>query len=158
MTQDQGISISELTRPPAAKFEDVGDRVKGVITRAARQQQTDLDTGELMVWANGDPRMQTVIAVQQADGTEVTLYARGGNYTVETGEGTAMEKAIVDAVVAAKADAIKVGATLEVVHSGLGKAAKRGVNQPKLYRARYVPPAAPDTEVPVSGLFSDDTE
>jgi hypothetical protein len=149
---NDSLPISDLISSPSIKFDTVGDRVSGVITAVRRQQQTDFDTGEALSWSNGDPRMMTVVRLE-VDGEERALYARGGKYEVVEGEGTSLESAIVDAVVAAGGTAIERGARLEVVHSGLGKAPKRGANAPKLYRAKYTPAAA---SVPVSDLFSEE--
>lgn len=144
------LPIGDLTRGSAIKFDNVGDRVKGIVTNPRREQQRDFDTGSPMTWDNGDPRLQTVVGMT-VDGEERTLYARGGKYEVVEGEGTSLEAAIVEAVVAAGASDIAEGAELEVVHTGLGKPPRKGANSPKLYRAKYTPPRA---SVPVSDLFS----
>ena len=153
MTND-ALPISDLISSPSVKFEKVGDRIAGVVTSVRRQQQTDFDTGEALTWSNGDARMMTVVRLD-VDGEERALYARGGKYEVVDGEGTSLESAIVDAVIAAGARSIERGARLEVAHSGLGKPPKRGANAPKLYRAKYSPPAA---SIPVSDLFSDEPD
>lgn len=147
---NDSLPISDLQSSPSVKFERVGDRVSGRITSVRRQQQTDFDTGEALSWSNGDPRMMTVVRLE-VDGEERALYARGGKYEVVDGEGTSLEAAIVDAVVAAGGTSIERGAMLHVVHSGLGKPPKRGANAPKLYRAQYTPPTA---AVPISDLFT----
>lgn len=148
---NDSLPIGDLIASPAVKFEAVGDRVAGTITSVRRQQQTDFDTGEALTWSNGDPRMMTVVRME-INGEERALYARGGKYEAVEGEGTSLEAAIVDAVVAAGGTSIAKGATLEVVHSGLGKPPKRGANAPKLYRAKYTPPTE---SVAISDLFSD---
>jgi hypothetical protein len=150
---DSEVKLSDLTRPPGAKFDALGDRIAGTIVSVKREQQTDFDTGELKFWSNGDPALQTVIVVRQDDGTEATLFAKAGTYQVDSGEGTSMENAIAKAAAEAGADAIRSGATLEVVHSGLGKKTNPKFAAPKLYAARYVPAVE---AVPVSGLFTND--
>lgn len=151
------IPLSDLARPPAAKFDNIGERAKGTIAKVSREQQTDLDTGQALVWPDGKPRLQLVVTLDVADGSQLCLYAKGGKFDAETGEGVSMEQAIVDAVKAAGDDAVRVGALLEVVHSGLGKRPSPGKNPPKLYRAQYTKPTA---GVPIgggsSGLFSDE--
>ena len=154
MTEQQtSVSIGELVQSPTAKFENIGDRTGGVIVFARQQQQTDFDTGELKFWNDGNKMMQLVVGIRQADGQELNIYARGGRYEISSGEGEALQNAIVAAVLEAGEKEIKPGAYIEVVHTGLGKAAKRGLNQPKLYRAKYTPEKE---SVAVAGLFSTD--
>lgn len=47
-----------------AKWPAVNTEVEGTITGFRMQQQTDLDTGELMVWKDKRPRMQLVVDLQ----------------------------------------------------------------------------------------------
>ena len=149
MSSNESLSIADLGGTPWAKFTSVGDRVVGVIRSVGREQQTDYDTRELLTWPNGEPKMETVVKLEQDDGDVCALHARGGRYEVASGEGTSLEAALVDAVVAAGETLIKPGARLEVVHSGIGKSGKFNA---KLYRAKYTPPVE---AVPVSDLFSD---
>ena len=148
----ESIDISTLASSPAAKFDAVGDMVKGRIEGVRQAQQTSIDTGEPLTFSDGTPRMQLVIRLD-VDGETKTLYAKGGNYDVASGEGTSMQQAIVDAVMGAGASRIETGATLAVVHSGLGKKTNAAFSAPKLYRAEYRPPVE---AVPIAGLFSDE--
>lgn len=144
------LPLSELKSSPSISFENVGDRVAGVIESVSRKQQTHFETGELLSWSNGDPRMLTFIVIRKDDGEEGALYARGGSFEVASGEGTSLEGAIVEAAIAAGATALEKGARLEVVHSGLSKRVS-GKNPAKLYRAKYTPATA---AVPLSDLFT----
>lgn len=48
----------------SAKFPKVGARVGGRVTENAREvQQRDFDSGELLFWDDGKPRMQLVVTV-----------------------------------------------------------------------------------------------
>ena len=67
----------------------VGDSISGIVVSAAKEQQRDFDSGDLLEWDNGDPRMESVIVVSDTgevdpeadndDGTRA-LHLRGGNY------------------------------------------------------------------------------
>jgi len=138
----------------AAKFEEVGDEVKGTITEVVVGQQTDMETGAPLTWSDGSPRKQLVITLQTADrnGDEDNglrrVFAKGGNYEAATGTGTAMKNAIADAVKKAGASSIEEGGTLRVAYTGVGKKTNRGFSAPKLYRATY--------EAPKSSVSADD--
>jgi hypothetical protein len=146
----ESVSLSDLTRAPAAKFETVGDKHAGRIVAVKREQQRDFDSGKAMYWDNGDPRLQLVITLDTSAG-EVTLYAKGGQFDAAEGEGASMEVAIVAAVRAAGADSIDPGADLAVAYTGRGKPSKPGAQGAKLYIAAYKPPKA---NVDVNDLFS----
>ncbi len=146
------LNLSELSRGPAAKFVDIGDKVTGKITSVKREAQRDFDSGAELTWSNGDPRLQTVIGLDTADG-EVTIYAKGGKVnTIAEGEGLAMENAIVAAVKAAGASSIDPGAELAVAYTGTATPTKKGLNGMKLYVAQYK--AAAPSSVSVDDLFS----
>jgi hypothetical protein len=143
----------------SAKFEKIDDAVEGEIVSCDLRQQTDIETGTPLTFADGKPRMQLVVTLQTKlhesdddDGLR-TIYAKGGRYEVASGTGSSMRDAIAQAVKDVGADKIEEGATLVVVHTGLGKAKSRGFNQPKLYTAGYRKPKA---TVSAAALFSDD--
>ena len=130
----------------AAKFEEIGDEVVGVITECIVGQQTDMETGAPLTWSDGSPRKQLVITLttdertgDEDDGMR-RVYAKGGNYEVATGTGTAMKNAIADAVKKAGASSIEEGGKLRVAFTGMGKKTNRGFSAPKLYRATYEAP------------------
>jgi hypothetical protein len=130
----------------AAKFEEVGDEVAGVITEVVVGQQTDMETGAPLTWSDGSPRKQLVVTLttderngDDDDGTR-RVYAKGGNYEVASGTGTSMKQAIADAVKKAGASSIEEGGKLRVAHTGMGKKTNRGFSAPKLYRATYEAP------------------
>lgn len=147
---NDSLRLSDISGGPAIKFEKLGDKVTGRIVRASRGQQKDFDTGAPMTWADGSPRLQTII-VLDVDGEERTLYARGGRYEAEEGEGQSMEVAILMAGRAAGVETIDVGGELAVAHTGLGKPPRVGALQSKLYTAAYKPPVR---GVPVNDLFA----
>src|SRR5215467_15542745 len=129
----------------AAKLEEMGDSVSGVITHCEVSQQTSMDTNEPLTWADGSPRKQLVITLQTADHADNDddglrrIYAKGGRYEVASGSGSSMKDAIGDAVKRAGARTVEEGGTLTVAFTGMGKKTNRGYNAPKLYKAKYEP-------------------
>ena len=132
----------------SAKFEVVGDAVRGTIVSAEVAQQTDPNTGEAKTWKDGSPVMQMIITLQtdERDGDDDDgqrrLYAKGGNPEVASGKGTSMLSAVREAIKKAGASKIETGARLTVQHSGLGKKSSPAFNPPKLYSAKYEPGVA----------------
>ncbi len=121
----------------AFKFDTVGDTCKGKVVRAEKRQQTDPD-GHPKTFPSGDPMMQLVITVQLDDGTETSVYAKGGKYEVADGKGTAMLPAIQEAV---KGQDFRAGGLLAVQYSGNGKKTNPAFSAPKLYTVQYKAPA-----------------
>lgn len=127
----------------SAKFENVGDTIKGVIcAQPEMRQQTDIKTGLPTTWDDGQPKMQLVVKLQtelreDADDDGVrNLYIAGGFKRMS------LQKAVAEAVKAAKAKGLEVGGTLAVKFTGEEPASTRGFNPAKLYMAKYEPPTA----------------
>ena len=145
----------------AAKLEEMGDAISGVITDAVVQQQTSMDDNAPLFWPDGSPRKQLVITLQTDlhDGDDDDgmrrLYAKGGKFEVASGSGTSMKEAIADAVKRASARKLDEGGKLTVALTGIGKKTNRGYNAPKLYKAKYEAPKATISE---ADLFGDDAE
>jgi len=142
----------------AAKFEEVGDQVEGVIDDVKVAQQTSMEDNTPLTWPDGSPRMQLIITLRTAaregdddDGVR-RVYAKGGRYEVASGNGTSMKDAIADAVKKAGAKSIDEGGTLRVAHTGIGKKTNRGFSAPKLFRATYT---APKASVSADDLFDE---
>jgi hypothetical protein len=131
----------------AAKFESIGDTITGKIISAEVAQQTDPESGAPKTWDDGRPVMQLVITLQtdaredDDDDGQRRIYAKGGNYEVASGKGTALLPAIREAIKKVGGKEIATGATLTVQHSGLGVQRRKAFNPPKLYVVKYVPPA-----------------
>jgi hypothetical protein len=123
-----------------AKFETIGDTVTGTVTREPEaRQQKDFRTGTPETWKDGSPKMQVVVQLAtdlrdperpEDDGTRM-VYIKGRHLT----------DAVRSAVRAARANGIHTGGRLSVTYIGDGQA-ENGLNPPKLYTARYEPPAA----------------
>ncbi len=119
----------------------VGDSVSGIVVSAGKEQQRDFDSGDLLEWDNGDPRMEAVIVMSDTglvdpeldndDGTRA-LHLRGGNYEIAEGSGESGEKALLKAIQEAgvRCEAgVKITATI----SGMAKPTGRGRNAAKLW-------------------------
>lgn len=118
----------------SAAFKEHGDRVWGTIMSSDLRQQTDFDSGKLLFWDDGNPRMQVRVMLltelhedDDDDGLRA-VYIKG-----------AMQKAVNTALVTANAQGIEDGGKLLVQYTGDGEAQGRK-NPPKLYYAKYEPP------------------
>ena len=147
------MKLSDLGGTPTFKFEGVGDRCRGPVVAIQKRQSTDMDSGELLTWPDGRPKMYTSVTLQ-IDGEERTVNGAGGTFEVGSGEGKSFEAALLAAAKAAGVESIDKGATLEIVHSGMGKKTSAGKNAPRLYTMKYTPP---NTALDTSGLFSDES-
>jgi hypothetical protein len=80
------------------------------------------------------------LATDERDGPEDDglrrLYAGGGNWTVEEGQGTSMRDAIATALKDINATSLDETIKLTVAFSGYGKQDKAGYSRPKLYVAK----------------------
>jgi len=140
----------------SAKFEQIGDKVTGVITALEMQQQTDLDDNKPLFWDNGQPRMILVITLQTEERDDDDddgirrLYCKGGKYDVAEGSGESLKEAIASALKKADVKSIDEGGTLAVAHTGLAVKKTRGYNAAKLFTAQY---KAPVQTVSADDLF-----
>jgi hypothetical protein len=130
----------------AAKFENIGDTVEGIITHAEVSQQTSMETNEPLTWTDGSPRLQLVITLQTEEHVDDNddglrrVYAKGGRFEPQEGTGTAMKEAVADAIKKSGARTLDEGGWLKVGYTGNGKKTNRGYSAPKLFRAQYKAP------------------
>lgn len=120
-------------------FDAVGDRVSGVILeRPVKEQQRDMQTNELAVWENGQPKWMYRIQIQtelrdtndQFDDGVRTLYLSWKRLD-----------AVRAAVRAAGCKNIEVGGMLALQFLEFGPQTKKGFNPPKIgWKAWYKPP------------------
>ena len=121
----------------SALFKVHGDQVWGAIMSSEVRQQTDFDTGALMFWDDGKPRMQVVILLlteEQDDDDDDgmrAVYARGQ-----------MLKAIRAAVVKAGANGIADGGKLVIRYTGDAEPKRKGMSGAKQFFAKYEPPVS----------------
>lgn len=143
--------VNEFLMGSGAKafaFDNIGDRVKGVIVAMQKRQQTDMQTGEPSFWQNGDPKYMLQVSLQtelqDSDDDEGlrSVFLRGGNFTVAKGKGTSSLNAVKDAVKRSGTDkGIEIGGTLTLEYTGEAPKNKGGFNPAKLYTADYAAPS-----------------
>jgi len=127
----------------AFSFEAIGDAVEGEITAMDLRQQTDVQTGEPMIFKSGAPRMVMVVTLQttlqddESDDGARTVWCRGGNYVAAKGSGTSSLTAVKEALRRAGATDIELGGWLRMEWTGEAKQENRGFNPAKLYTAQY---------------------
>jgi len=127
----------------SASFEDIGDSVTGTIASAEVRDQTDIGTGVILKWDNGDVRKQLVVMLQTSqrddedDDGRRSLYVKGS----KKAGSRSLHDAIAAAVRAAGAKSLDIGGTLTVIHDGVEPSKTRGFSDRKLYSASY---SAPD--------------
>lgn len=124
---------------PTAKFATIGAVVTGTVLREPEaRQQKDFRTQAPETWKDGSPKMMVVVQLGTTDrdpdradddGTRM-LYIQGKHLT----------EAVRQAVRASGANGIHTGGQLTVQYVADGQA-ENGLNPPKLYAARYEPPA-----------------
>lgn len=127
------------------KDKPIGTTIEGTVTRVPEvRQQTDMKTGELETWDNGDPKMQLVVALQTTlresdddDGVR-NVYVKGSKKP----ESKSMHAAVAGAVQATKAKGLEVGGTLKVTLSGKHPSSTKGFNDANEFEAVYTPAAA----------------
>ena len=121
----------------SAQFKAHGDQVWGTIMSSEVRQQTDFDSGALLFWDDGKPRMQVVILLlteEQEDDDDDgmrAVYARGQ-----------MLKAIRAAVVKAGAKGIADGGKLVIRYTGDAEPKRKGMSGAKQFFAKYEPPVS----------------
>ena len=142
-------------------FQNIGDSVTGKILNLEELQQTDLQTGEVKTFTNGQPMMmyrvelQTGLREGEMDDGVRSVYLKGS----KKAESQSSLAAVLQAVLAATGRAaLTVGGTLTLTYTGDGVAKGRGFSAPKQYSAQYAAPSvsldpqtatAPQTPAPV---------
>lgn len=136
MSIDSSVADLLAGGAPSFKFDEIGKTVKGKVVSATAAQQTDFDSGELLFWDDGKPRMQLVITLDtderdpniDGDDGHRRIFAKG-----------AMLSAIRKALNGAE---MQVGGTLAVKYTEDGEAKRKGMSPPKLFVAQYQAPVA----------------
>lgn len=132
----------------AFQFDEIGDRVSGVITTVERRQQTSFEDNKPLTWEDGSPRMLTFVEVQtdlrddDDDEGLRTIYCKGGNFEIAEGSGLSAEKALAKAAKDAGLKSIDEGMKLTMAFSGRSKSSVRGYQPAKLFVAKLEQPVA----------------
>lgn len=128
----------------AFPFEEIGDKVTGKIVSLEVQQQTDLDTGEVKTWQNGQPmtmvrvELQTRIKDSRTDDGVRSVYVRGSKKPESQSSMAAVLGAVKEAT---GTNQLQVGGTLTLEFIDEEAPKKRGWNGRKLYAAVYEAPS-----------------
>lgn len=144
MTQAQSLEQQFLMggggAPAAFTADDAtGTRRGGRITEQPQlRQQTDFDTGELLTWDDGNPRMQLIVTVatdqrdpaNPDDDGQRRFYVKGN-----------LQGAVKEAVKKSGAPGLEVGGSLFVTRTGRDEPKKRGMSGAWLHSAEYIPAA-----------------
>jgi hypothetical protein len=134
-------------------FAAVGDKITGTITAFEAAPQTDIQTGEIKRWSDGNPMLQVIVTLatdlneEPGDDGARRIYLKGSKPTTSLG-------AVKAAVRAAGATGLEIGGTLAVAYTGDGEPTQRGYTAPKQYAAKFTPPA-PVTQAAVNDIFAD---
>jgi len=131
----------------SAKFDEVGDTVTGTIAVTPEvRDQTDIQTGRVLTWDNGDVRKQLVITLDTSerrsddpdDDGRRSIYVKGSKRPGSQ----SLHDAVATAVRNAGASGLQIGGTLTVKFIGEEPSQTRGFNPRKLYEASYQPPSS----------------
>lgn len=126
-----------------AKFPTIGTVHVGTILNTELRDQTNMETGEVLKWPDGNPRKQIVVTIQteesdpeiEDDDGIRKLYAKGQLLAV-------LREA------ARPHGGLRNGGKIRVKYEADGKAETKGFNPPKQYSVKYLVPAFDVDEVP----------
>ena len=125
-------------------FQNIGDSVTGKILNLEELQQTDLQTGEVKTFTNGQPmvmyrvELQTNLRDGEMDDGVRSVYLKGSKKAESQSSLAAVLQAVLTATGRA---ALTVGGTLTLPYVGDGMAKGRGFSAPKQYSAQYAAPS-----------------
>ena len=129
----------------SAKFEELGASVVGIVQHVDVRQQTDIKTGEPLVWADGKARNQLVISLQTEHKDDEE---DDGVRNLYVPIPSAMRTAIADAIRKAGARGIETGMKLGVKFYKTEPPKVKGFNPQKIYSAKV--------ELPVESVSLDE--
>ena len=136
-THEANTFLSSSGSVAAADFSEIGMVTRGTVAAAEVWDQIDFATKKKLTWDDGNPRQQLVITLQTDERGDDDDDGRRRLYAKKPGS---MLDAVQEAVGAA---GLQLGGRLAVKYEGDGIPAQKGWTAPKLYRARYKPPALP---------------
>jgi hypothetical protein len=120
---------------PAFSFAELGATITGIVVGSTVSDQTDIKTGRVRTFDNGDVRRQLVLTVQTSmaddddDDGQRRVFVKG-----------AMVKQFRTAMARARVKGPRPGGELTVTYESDGKPAEKGLNPPKVYAITYTPP------------------
>lgn len=131
-----------------AKFPVIGTEYTGIVrTKRAEQQRDYDDPSVLLVWKDGNPRMQVVVELE-CEPAGYTFDKAGGKVDLPDDDGMRslyvkgqLQTVIRDAVRKAGAPVLEIGGRLTVAYVADGKQDNPRYNPPKIFSAVYYPAA-----------------
>lgn len=119
----------------AAKFEEIGQSVTGVVTEARVTNQTDID-GDVRTFDNGEIRTQLEVIVQTAEAVDDDDDGQRKIYVKSF-----MVKPFRNEMKRCKVKGVRPGGNLTVTYVADGEVTRKGYSAPKLFTVAYEPPA-----------------
>ena len=147
MAHDESNSVLMGSAGRSAQFKEHNDQTWGVIVHSEVRQQSKFETGELLFFDDGMPRMQVIITLQTEEHLDDDddglrkLYVRGQ-----------MIKAVQAAVLKTGQRGIATGGKLLVRYMSDAEPKRKGMSGAKQYFAKYEAP------VQTTELVMDDVE
>jgi len=127
---------------PTAKFENIGDTHSGEILAVELRDQTDLATGDIKRYSDGNAMKQLVVTLQTSERDESIEDDAGVRKVYAKGQMlSALRKAV-------GRSGIHVGGKLKVKYAEDGIPSQKGFNPPKQYTVLYQAPAFDVDDVP----------
>lgn len=134
----------------SAKFEAIGDTVIGLVFRVDRRQRTEIGSGTLMTWPDGNPKMQLVITMLTEAHEDEDDDGMRNLYVPIPSQ---MQKSIADAIRKTGQTGIAVNGKLGVKFTKTEEPKTRGFSPQKIYTASY---AAPEVSAEAFGQQEED--
>jgi hypothetical protein len=119
---------------PAAKFEDIGASITGIVVAAELGQQTDIDGG-LRTFESGEVRQQLIVTVQTDEAEDDDDDGLRKIYVKSF-----MVKPFRNEMKRTKVKGVRPGGELTVTYIADGEVTKKGYTAPKLFNVAYEPP------------------
>jgi hypothetical protein len=153
MTQVQDVNALLMgSGGRSAKFEQAGDTIIGLIARVETRQMTEIGSGALRTWPDGNPRMQLVIQLQTDWQTDEEDDGLRNLYVPIPSQ---MQKAIADAVRKTGEHGLGHNGKLGIKFVRTEKPKTKGYSGQKIYSASY---AAPVVSAEDDGLHAADDD
>lgn len=134
----------------SAKFEAIGDTVIGLVFRVDRRQRTEIGSGALMTWPDGNPKMQLVITMLTEEHEDADDDGMRNLYVPIPSQ---MQKSIADAIRKTGQQGIGINGKLGVKFTRTEEPKTRGFSPQKIYSASY---AAPEVSAEAFGHEEED--
>ena|SRR5215471_7572228 len=125
---------------PTCSFKELGRTYEGVIEAKKMEQARDIkDRNKLLFWDDGQPKKQAVFTLrtEERDPKVENDDGRRRLFIGSKGQKEAMQAALK----AANVRTVAIGGTIKIQYVADGEATNPGLDPPKIFRAKYTPPA-----------------